>query len=89
MVIATGGGAILRDENVNALRRNGKLYFLDRPLADLIPTSDRPLTSSVEAMKQKYEERYGRYCAVADVRMEVTGDAARVAEAVGKDFNAE
>ena len=30
VVVATGGGAILRTENVNALKQNGKLYFLKR-----------------------------------------------------------
>ena len=26
LILATGGGAILRDENVNAMKRNGRLY---------------------------------------------------------------
>ena len=37
-VIATGGGAILRRENVDLLRRNGRIFFLDRPVEQLIPT---------------------------------------------------
>lgn len=86
LVIATGGGAILRDENVKALRRGGRLYFIDRPLADLMPTPDRPLASSAEAITRRYEERYHRYCAVADVRIEVTGDAESVADAIETDF---
>ena len=28
-VIATGGGAVLREENRSALRMNGKIFFLD------------------------------------------------------------
>ena len=86
LVIATGGGAILRDENVEALRQNGRLYFLDRPLKDLIPTSDRPLASSVEAIRRRYEERYDRYCAVADLRVDGGGTPEEVAESVRKDF---
>ena len=31
-VIATGGGAILRQENVRLLQQNGRIYFIDRPL---------------------------------------------------------
>lgn len=89
LVIATGGGAILRDENVDALRRNGSLYFLDRPLADLLPTDDRPLAFSQTAIEQRYHERYGRYCAVADVRIPVVGSAADVAEKIGKELDAE
>ena len=88
-VIATGGGAILREENLDALRRNGRLYFLDRPLSDLIPTDDRPLSSTREAVETRYRERYPRYCAAADVRIPVTGDAASVAENIEKEYLAE
>lgn len=86
LIISTGGGVILRDENVNELRRNGRLYFIDRPLCDLLPTEDRPLGSSREAIRARFEERYDRYCAVADKRIAVEGDAESVAEAIGKDF---
>lgn len=86
IVIATGGGAILRDENVDALRRNGRLYFLDRPLEELMPTEDRPLSSNNEALRKRFEERYFRYCSVADCRIEVKGDAESVALDIGKDF---
>ncbi|MBQ8005269.1 MAG: shikimate dehydrogenase [Clostridia bacterium] len=68
-IIATGGGAVLRDSNIDALKQNGKLYFLDRPLEKLIPTEDRPLASTAEAIKKRYNERYKRYCAVCDTRI--------------------
>jgi len=87
IVVATGGGAILRDSNLDALRRNGRIIFLDRPLADLLPTPDRPLAASAEAIRQRYEERYDRYCAAADCRIDVTGDAEWVARAVRKELN--
>ena len=69
-VIATGGGAVLKVQNVDALKQNGRLYFLDRALEDLLPTASRPLASSVEAIRQRYEERYDRYKAVADVTIQ-------------------
>ena len=86
LILATGGGAILRDENLNAMRRNGRLYFLDRPLSDLLPTDDRPLASSAEAIKKRYEERYDRYLASADLRIAVEGDPASVADQIEKDW---
>jgi shikimate dehydrogenase len=70
-IIATGGGAILRDENVRRLKRNGTLVFLDRPLSALMATPDRPLSSDPDALRRRYEERYDRYCAVADVHLVV------------------
>ena len=66
-VIATGGGAILSDANVRALSRTGRLFFLDRPLSALLPTADRPLASSAEDIRRRYQERYPRYLATADV----------------------
>ncbi len=65
-IIATGGGAVLRAENVSALRQNGRIYFLDRALSELVPTSDRPLASDAEAIKKRYEERYSIYTSTAD-----------------------
>ena len=72
-VIATGGGAILRDENVRRLRQNGKVFFLDRPLSDILPTDDRPLSKDREALKKRYEERYEKYKASADETIFVDG----------------
>ncbi len=68
-IIATGGGAILRDENVKALKQNGRLFFLDRPLEMLVPTDSRPLSSDREAIAKRFEERYDIYCSVCDERI--------------------
>lgn len=72
LVIATGGGAILREENVRALRQNGVLFFLDRPLDELVATNDRPLSSNKEDLEKRFYERYDKYMAAADKRIAVT-----------------
>lgn len=74
VIIATGGGAILRDENIRRLKRNGKLYFLDRSLESLETTPDRPLSCDKELLRRRYEERYNRYCTVADVCLRIAED---------------
>ena len=66
LVIATGGGAVLRPENIDALRANGKLFLLDRSVEQLLPTDDRPLSSTKEAILQRYHERYSIYVSTAD-----------------------
>ena len=43
LIIATGGGAILRPENVDALRQNGTLVHITRSI-DKLPTRGRPLS---------------------------------------------
>ena len=74
VIIATGGGAVLREENVRRLKRNGTLIFLDRPLEALIATPDRPLSANPEALRARFLERYDRYCAVADVHLAIPAD---------------
>ena len=69
LVIATGGGSILRKINVNNLKQNGKLYFIDRSLNLLLTTSSRPLSSNKKDLKKRYEERYPLYNKVSDVRL--------------------
>ena len=68
-VIATGGGAVLRGENVQALRQNGRLFWLDGPVSRLQPTADRPLTDTPERLRQRYAERYDAYRTAADVHI--------------------
>lgn len=85
-VISTGGGAILKEENIRHLKANGRIYFLDRALEDILPTGDRPLSSDRAALERRYRERYDIYCGTADTRIPVTGDAQSVAETIRKDF---
>lgn len=87
LVIATGGGAVLREENVRALSGNGVLYFLDRSPELLIPTGDRPLSSDREALMKRYRERYPIYTAAAHVRVLADGTPHEVAEQIVKDFS--
>lgn len=70
IVIATGGGCILREENVNALRSNGRLYFLDRSLDNLIPTDSRPLASKKSDIEALYKARYDIYKSASDVKID-------------------
>ena len=68
-VLSLGGGTVLSDENVRMLRRNGKICFLDRPISELIPTSDRPLSATQEELEKRYAERIDRYLATADLHL--------------------
>ena len=85
-VIATGGGAILDSENVQTLKRNGKIVFLNRAIENLIATEDRPLSSNFEALKDMFSKRYPIYKKSADI--EILSDAAPndVAAAILKEL---
>lgn len=82
MLVATGGGAVLRKENVRDLKRNGVVIFLDRPLEKLISTDDRPLSSSREALEKRFNERYDIYRSCADIIIDASGSIDRVTENV-------
>ena len=43
LVMATGGGSVLRRENVENLRQNGRVYLLTRDVS-LLPKDGRPLS---------------------------------------------
>ena len=69
-IIATGGGAVLRQENRDALRQNGILVFLDRPLSDLVPTDDRPTADDRAKMRSLFEARYPVYQKASDLTVD-------------------
>ena len=87
VIIATGGGAVLREDNTLALKMNGRLYFIDRPLSRLFPSGDRPLTSTIEALKKKYDERYPIYNDAMDVRIDADCSDETVADRIEENFN--
>ncbi len=86
VVISTGGGAVLREENVLNLKKNGKIFFINRKLGDLMPTADRPLASTCEAIKNRYNERIGTYLGTADFTVEVNGHQSTVAKEIERLF---
>lgn len=72
-VIATGGGAVLRKDNRLLLRCSGTVFWLDRPLADIMSTdfqTGRPLlTAGWKALERLAAERRALYAACAHYRI--------------------
>ena len=81
-IIATGGGAVLRAENVRALQQNGKLYFLNADLSRLRATGSRPLANTEDKIKRLYEERRDIYHAAADIMIPDMDSAEQEAEMI-------
>ncbi|MBQ7160819.1 MAG: shikimate kinase [Clostridia bacterium] len=69
-VIATGGGAVLRRENREALRGNSAVVFLERPVNEL-STGGRPLSKDAETLERMYAERLPLYRETADITVRV------------------
>ncbi len=60
-VIATGGGAVTREENYDIIQQNGTVVFIDRDI-ERLSTKGRPLSQGgIEKLQQMYEVRYPLY----------------------------
>ena len=64
VVIATGGGSILRPENYDLLHQNGTLFWLQRDWRKL-PTDGRPISQSRD-LSELLRERTPAYTRFAD-----------------------
>ena len=84
VIISTGGGAILRNENVVNLKHNGVVFFIDRELEKIRPTGDRPLSNSEDKLKAVYQYRYPIYKACADFIVENNKDINSVKDEILK-----
>lgn len=85
-VISTGGGAILNKNNIDILKENGKVYFIDRPLCEIVATSDRPLSSNKDDLIKRYEERYPLYCSCCDKQVAIESDPYINMQKISEDF---
>ncbi len=81
-VISLGGGAVLRAENVAALRQNGAIFFIDRSPEFLIPTDDRPLADKKEKIMRLYNRRIDTYMNTADFIIDGDCDPEDVADSI-------
>ena len=84
-VLSCGGGVVKRPENLRALRQNGVVLFIDRPLDALTEGGGRPLSTSAEALKTMEAQRRPLYLAAADA---VIPNETTVADAVAAALEA-
>lgn len=71
-VISTGGGVVLNEKNMDSLRQNGIIFFIDRSL-DKLETSGRPLSNGANALQSLYEYRLPLYRKYADYIIDGNG----------------
>lgn len=76
-VIATGGGIVLRQQNMDAMKQNGIIIFIHRPMECIlrdITCQDRPLLKDgPSALFDLYEARLPLYQAAADITVTAQG----------------
>lgn len=70
ILISSGGGVVKRKENIEILKKESYIIFIDRPLENLlsdVDISNRPLLKEGrEKLIKLYEERYKLYKSSAD-----------------------
>lgn len=69
-VISTGGGIISNIQNINILKKNGKIIFLDTPLEKiknrLKNNKSRPLNKDLQSINALYKKRHNLYVNTSD-----------------------
>jgi len=86
IIIATGGGSVLNNDNILSLKQNGVLVFIDRALENLIPTPDRPLSSQKSSLQKMYFERLPIYKNIADICIDGNSTLNAVADKIRKEI---
>lgn len=90
-VISTGGGIITQEASMEALKENGLILFLDRPLENIekdIERDSRPLLKDDKSRLEKlYEERINLYRLYADLTIENTLDEDSVVDLMVEAVN--
>lgn len=78
-VIAAGGGTVLRQDAMDALRQNARVALLERPL-DLLATHGRPLSGDGTGLRRLFAVREPFYRRYADTAVDNTGSAEQTVE---------
>lgn len=87
-VIAAGGGTVLREDAMDALRQNGRAVFLMRPL-EALATGGRPLSENGAALAALYAAREPLYRRYAEAAIQNDGMPESTAERVCGYFTGE
>jgi len=82
IIIATGGGSVLREENRRSLKQNGIIIYLERDLQKLI-SDGRPL-SQKQGVEKLYKERKPIYYGFADAIIDCNGTIENAVEEILK-----
>lgn len=72
-IISTGGGVVLNPKNIEYLKENGIIVFIDRPvekIAEDVDISSRPLLKDgTDKLYQLHQQRYQLYLNACDIHL--------------------
>ena len=69
LIISTGGGAVKKKENIDILKKNGIVIFLNREINDISKENHkhRPLLQDINNIQKLYDERIDLYKKYSDI----------------------
>ena len=84
IIISTGGGAVKKKKNIDILKQNGIIIFLDRTIEDISRENheNRPLLQNIENLWKLYDERINLYRKYADIIIKNDDDMDVVTERI-------
>ena len=85
-VIATGGGAVLREENHTSLSQNGRIYFIRRDVS-LLSGDGRPLSTSPDALREMERQRTPLYEKLCDVKIDNSGSLSQAVNRILEEIH--
>ena len=90
-IISSGGGVVKKRINIEYLKKNSIVVFIDRPVENIlgdIEVEKRPLLANgKEVLYKLYDERYDLYKEYCDYRVENTGSLEEVVNKIAKVVN--
>ena len=75
VVVATGGGAVLRAENRELIKRSARVYHITRPL-NALALAGRPLSKNLNELEKERLPIYTELCDISISNTETPEDAA-------------
>ncbi len=89
IIISTGGGVIKRKKNIENLKKNGIVIFLDREPGEIAKEdhSLRPLLQDIANIEKLYGERYHLYEGYSDYIVKNNSSLEQVIETIIKIIN--
>lgn len=66
IILSTGGGCVKNPKNIDYMKLNGKILFVDRPTQYLSIDPSRPLSKDMDTLRQMYQQRLPLYQKYSD-----------------------
>ncbi len=69
-IIDTGGGIVLNEKNISALKKNGVLIYVNRGMDNIQLNKERPLAKNYADLKKIYQQRKELYEKYKDIEID-------------------